>query len=62
VTYVHLYKAAGGWFSKKYPPPHVGEAGTLRIIKAVLQEPLTRDPYCNGNTAKTNHAIAPCGA
>jgi hypothetical protein len=62
MTYVHLYKAAAAWFSRKYPAPHVGEGGTLRIVEGVLHEPVTRDPYCNGNTAKVNHALAPCGA
>ena len=62
VTYVHVYPHAG--FTKKYPPPHVGEVGTLRIVKGVLYEPLGTqgDTYCNGETAKLNHALAPCGA
>jgi hypothetical protein len=62
VTSVHVYPHA--WFTKKYPPPHVGQVGLLRIVKGVLYEPLgTRgDRYCNGETAKLNHALAPCGA
>jgi hypothetical protein len=44
VTHVHVYMPS--WFTKKYPAPHVGEAGTLRIVNAVLHEPLTGTNYC----------------
>jgi hypothetical protein len=62
VSYVHVYPGAG--FTKKYPPPHVGEVGTLRIVKGVLYEPLGTqgDTYCNRETAKLSDALAPCGA
>jgi hypothetical protein len=56
VTYFHVYNPS--WFTKKDPEPHVGEVGTLRIVRGVLYEPLGGDTYCNGKT----QAVDKCGA
>lgn len=62
VSYVHLYP--GTVFPKRYPHPHVGEVGTLRIVEGVLYEPLGvhGNTYCNRETANVNHALTLCGA
>ena len=57
VTHVHVYMPSE--FTKKYPAPHVGEVGMLRIVDGVLHEPLTGTNYCGRGV---NWLKAGCGA